>query len=115
MDKARQHTQPPQVKSTCFRKGLQWGFRFEGQGPINFHDFQHDKIEGAPVSRNLEGESHLQKAKWPEQDGTVTLWVKEIITGAGHSSVIDWWTLGGKIDRKHLPTSCTKRFLGEFR
>ncbi|XP_043713692.1 histone-lysine N-methyltransferase SUVR5-like isoform X2 [Telopea speciosissima] len=72
---------------------------FEGQGPINFHDFQHvnmneqkessepcttsenshlivDKTEGALQNRNLEGESHLPVAEWPDQLGTVALWVK---------------------------------------
>ncbi|KAJ4963447.1 hypothetical protein NE237_023386 [Protea cynaroides] len=72
---------------------------FEGQGSVNFHDFQHgnmneqkessepcttsenshlivDKIEGALLSRNFEGESHLREAEWPDQDGTVALWVK---------------------------------------
>ncbi|KAJ4962541.1 hypothetical protein NE237_022480 [Protea cynaroides] len=39
---------------------------FEGQGSINFHDFQH----GALLSRNSEGESHLREAEWPDQDGT---------------------------------------------
>ncbi|XP_043710754.1 histone-lysine N-methyltransferase SUVR5-like isoform X2 [Telopea speciosissima] len=72
---------------------------FEGQGPFSFHDFQHgnineqqertepctvsensnliaDKTEGSIPTRNLEGESHLLKAEWADQDGTVALWVK---------------------------------------
>ncbi|XP_042493601.1 histone-lysine N-methyltransferase SUVR5-like isoform X2 [Macadamia integrifolia] len=72
---------------------------FEGQGPINFHDFQHGnmneqkessepcttsenshlivyKTECVLQNGNLEGESHLPGAEWPDQDGTVALWVK---------------------------------------
>ncbi|BBH09923.1 phototropin 2 [Prunus dulcis] len=59
--------------------------------------------------------------------GTEEYIAPEIITGAGHSSAIDWWALGkhksvfccmrcsmavrlsgGKIDRGHSPMSCTK-------
>ncbi|KAJ4964304.1 hypothetical protein NE237_024243 [Protea cynaroides] len=107
MEKTKQHTQPLQVKvlditsvvdssvpktegpigdlgrsgSLHASESVYSGVSdFEGQRPINFHDFS-TWCTTEVLSRNLEGESHLREAEWPDQDGTVALCNRECSKG----------------------------------